>query len=75
VENTWNDCKIEDQQPNHFRIANPVRLPVKSPGKRAAKKCPRRCSSKASKPGWGSLTRRRRRSRQRWRSSIRIHDC
>jgi hypothetical protein len=53
VENTWNDCKIEDQQPNHFRIANPGPFAREITWKARGEKVPAEVLQQGVKAGLG----------------------
>jgi hypothetical protein len=53
VENSWNDCKIEEQQPNHFRISNPGLIAREITWKARGEKVPVEVLQQSVKAGLG----------------------
>jgi hypothetical protein len=53
VENTWNDCKIEEQQANHFRIHNPGPFAREITWKARGEKMPAEVLLQSAKAGLG----------------------
>ncbi len=56
VENAWNDCKIEEQQPNHFRIYNPGPFSRDISWKTRGEKMPKDALMQTAKAALGTPT-------------------